>query len=292
VHHDKPTAMGARQKIIRDLERAMIIQGRVRDRGDVVAVKKAFEDLGKKLSGEERWRRFVYYWALREPSLIEEYVRNGHDLKPLVGIKATSSHLPGLCLQYFKPEKLIQNWENVTQQRYISDLVKKLTLFERGKDPPSGDEIMKSAKKIFGIGVYSTVNFFRILCLTLERPYPGDEFALMGDGADKAQFDYLKLHGFNNLTDIRRELDDSVQLDAGELSFYVCMADLYKSDKEANSEETYPRPEDTSFTTRRVPKAKKTKTKAKKSKNTPVSASARTRQNRNGGCAKTKKNKI
>ena len=250
--------MSSKDVAIRQLEKAIVIQGRISDRGDVVGIREAFLDLDTNLEGRKRFTHFIYYWALRDPDMIQDYVREDHNLNAAKRKKYRTTYMKRLRI-YLKPEVIEVRWSSVAQQTAIEKLADRLYLFEQDKAAPTmldGKEIISLASELYGVKEYASTHLFRTACLVLGKDVPGDNFFVMGQGADAAKFRVLTSHGLTCLTDINAELDNPI--DAGELSFYMCMGELYQKGKLPNGENTIPEPEHTSYTTKPRPvKAKK-----------------------------------
>ena len=59
------------------------------------------------------------------------------------------------------------------------------------------------------------------------KKHPSNKFVIMGKGSSNVVYDNLRKMGIKNMADLNRGLE--IPIDAGELSYYLCMASLFKT---------------------------------------------------------------
>jgi hypothetical protein len=206
--------------------------GPIEERGDVVAMADAWARL--RGTDTEKFTKFFYIWALREPEYIRRYMRNGFDLSrvdPGSLIRNSPIFLPNNLIGSSKPDRLHKRWNNATARTAVGKLVAAvIKTFKDNSDPTLADQdtIIRRAKEITGIGVYGSAHFFRQICLLMGKRVPGDAFFVMGSGASSAQYDRLIRVGLNDMREVNRYLPLPRHLDAGEFAYYICMAHLFQ----------------------------------------------------------------
>lgn len=210
--------------IIGELKSAIDSVENIHDRGDVVAMKNAFSMKEKVENTPEFWFKFIYVWALREPSLISAFCEGNYEIESVIGLKVKYKYIPKLSIRYFKPEVLI-TWD---KKKVINLAYSLFDCFKNNKEPTLADykKTTKVASSIAGMGTYSKEHLFRSSCLITNKKHPSTEFVVMGGGASKAKYEILKKAGMMNLRDVNYNLGTS--LDAGELGYYMCMAHLFQ----------------------------------------------------------------
>jgi hypothetical protein len=217
-----------RENLIVALKEAIESVEFIGTRGDVVAIREAMSKIEDE-DGISRFRKFIFIWSLREPVLIKAYCDANFDMTKIVETNVSYAFLPKLLISKHKPSNLINEWEN--EEATILELSSALfQCFGHGnKEPTISDheQIVKIAKKLPNIGDYSSEHLFRSACLAMGKKHPAIDFVIMGSGANNTQYDKLKKLGFKNMTDVNKELENFI--DAGELSYYICMAHLYKT---------------------------------------------------------------
>ncbi len=71
--------------------------------------------------------------------------------------------------------------------------------------------------------MYSSKHFARTYYLAFKLPHQSRDFVVMGAGASKAKYDVMREVGLHDLDEINRHLGAGYNIDAGELSYYLCM---------------------------------------------------------------------
>ena len=138
--------------------------------------------------------------------------------------KPKYKYLPKRLIGKHKPSALKQ-WE-------IYDVAKSLTL------KPNHKTLVKLLRGLKGIGVYSSEHFARTYYLAFKLPHQSREFVVMGAGASKAKYDVMRKVGLHDLDVINHHLGAGYNIDAGELSYYLCMGKV----EFTTSSKTPPRP--------------------------------------------------
>ena len=193
-------------------------------RGDVESICAAVNTiktiLGDKSDPEILLQHFIIVWGLREPPLIESYLNllatRFDDSIPMILDELEAStkkpkykYLPKRLIGKHKPSALKQ-WE-------IYDVAKSLTL------KPNHKTLVKLLRGLKGVGVYSSEHFARTYYLAFKLPHQSREFVIMGAGASKAKYDVMRKVGLHDLDVINHHLGAGYNIDAGELSYYLCM---------------------------------------------------------------------
>ena len=212
------------ETIISKIETAIDQVEPLRSRGDVKSIcaaldsiKSLFKDIS---DSETRLQHFIIVWALREPPLIESYMHLlasnpsfsiQHLLDELEAStkKPKYEYLPKRLIGKHKPSAL-KKWD-------VADLSKSLTL------KPNHKTLVKLAKKLPGVGAYSSEHFARTYYFAFNMPHPSSEFVVMGAGASKAKYDAMRKVGVNNIDELNQHLRAGCFINAGELSYYLCM---------------------------------------------------------------------
>ena len=71
--------------------------------------------------------------------------------------------------------------------------------------------------------MYSSKHFARTYYLAFKLPHQSRDFVVMGAGASKAKYDVMREVGLHDLDVINHHLGAGYNIDAGELSYYLCM---------------------------------------------------------------------
>ena len=86
--------------------------------------------------------------------------------------------------------------------------------------------------------MYSSKHFARTYYLAFKLPHQSRYFVVMGAGASKAKFYVMREVGLHDLDEINRHLGAGYNIDAGELSYYLCTVKV----EFTTTSKTLPRP--------------------------------------------------
>ena len=173
------------------------------NRGDVKALKHHF-------NADQNVIKFIYAWAIREPTLVDAYYSGGFNLA-----KQTTTEykfLPNRLIKYMKPE-VVEKWP-------LQDVVD-LAYVLMYKDYRAAT---KAAAKLPGVGVYSKEHLYRTWLTIQDKKHPSRHFISMGQGAD---YKLLRENGIKDMTHFkeRARMILGVALSTEVVSSYLCMMD-------------------------------------------------------------------
>ena len=183
-------------------------------RGDVQTLKQYF-------NADQNIIKFVYAWAIREPTLVHAYCRGAFELAKQTKTKYT--YLPNRLIKYMKPE-VAERWprQEVVRLGYV-------LMYHDYK------AATKAASKLPGTGVYSKEHLYRTWLVIREKQHPSQQFIAMGQGAD---YNLLRENGIKCMVQFKERariilgiaLSTEVvprylsEMDAGQLAYLICMS--------------------------------------------------------------------
>ena len=176
-------------------------------RGDILGLKKNFDGITPK---------FIRAHAMRETALVNAFYQGGFEAVKKVG-KIKYIYLPRLLIRYMKPEA-VETWTDESVQ-LLADKLKQAVQSGTVADYKMA---IKFAKKIKGIGAYSSEHLFRSACLMVGTKHPSKSFVRMGSGAN---YSTLRKLGITNIDQLNHELTNRGYdtIDAGEIAYLICM---------------------------------------------------------------------
>ena len=161
------------ETIISKIETAIDQVEPLRSRGDVKSIcaavdsiKSLFKDIS---DSETRLQHFIIVWALREPPLIESYMHllasnPSFSIQHLLDELEASTKKPKYA---YLPKRLIGKHKPSALKKWdVADLSKSLTL------KPNHKTLVKLAKKLPGVGAYSSEHFARTYYFAFNMPHP------------------------------------------------------------------------------------------------------------------------
>ena len=182
-------------------------------REDVACLKQCFNG---------NWEQFVTAWALREPVLVRRYYATpSNRTVRYLKLKGGYKFLPTRCVKYMKPSQIAQ-WSPTLVREVactLQEAVESLNL-------DNYYQFKRVARKVPGIGQYSTEHLFRTALLMVDKRHPCVAFVVMGTGASNRKYDTFRHHGINNLAAFNacaHALGYTQLLDGGELAYALCM---------------------------------------------------------------------
>jgi hypothetical protein len=140
-----------------------------------------------------------------------------------------------LLIGRHKPEAILRNWQGEDSETLTKLARALLKCFGHPSHAEHGqpsiaehEQIVKITRKLTNIGQYSSEHLFRTACVVFGQKHPSNKFVIMGKGSSKVVYDNLRKVGIKNMADLNRGLE--IPIDAGELSYYLCMASLFKTE--------------------------------------------------------------
>ena len=187
----------------------------IQDRGDIATLKSHFD-------GD--YIKFIYAWGMREPKLVCAFYEGGFELAKITPCKY--KFLPTRLVKHMKPH-MLETW-NVAIVREVAHGLKQAM---ETPNMHSYKRAIKCARRLPGVGLYSSEHLYRTCCIMNNIKHPSNTFVKMGSGANHTKYDTLRSFGIFDIPTLNQKLfywdphfyDRTVYMDAGELAYILCM---------------------------------------------------------------------
>lgn len=215
----------------------------IHERADVIAMKRTmqqisqlhFDENATLLHSSELRYHFVITWGLREPFLLNHYVKYLAEEKKRPALLSTSQVISNVL------EKMDNNWHHEIKNsgkyefiprrlrhKHTPGMIKTWNIGDLAQNLPheAHEQLIERTKKVKKgtFGSYNSQHLLRQWYIQIDKVHPSKNFIVMGEGASDKKYNVFREAGLHDISAIRARYQlEERSFDAGILAYACCM---------------------------------------------------------------------